>query len=75
VSVAGQYLDEGEVERLELIEAAARLLIAAWDGTRGLTFARQVVDLERLVEQLRSALEGRASSSSSPPPGGGHPAG
>jgi hypothetical protein len=64
VSVAGDHLDEGDVERFERIEASARELVNAIDSghTNLLVYAA-------LVAQLRFALEGRASSS--PTTGGG----
>jgi hypothetical protein len=57
--------------RAARIEAAARELVAGWEPRR-LTNPRQVhAQREQLVQQLRSALEGRASSS--PSPGGAAP--
>lgn len=68
MSVAGDHLDEGELERLELVEAAARLLVEAYDEARDSAYPA-LVQVAGQVAQLRSALEGRASSS--PAPGGG----
>ncbi|MFL5381310.1 MAG: hypothetical protein ACJ8GN_02165 [Longimicrobiaceae bacterium] len=57
-----------EVRRLRDIEAAARALVDGWDNK-----TVSATSVEVLVEQLRSVLEGRASSS--PPAGGGDPPG
>ena len=66
MSLVVDHLDE----HFACIEAAARLLVAGWERG-GLTSARQALEHERLIDQLRSALEGRASSS--PSPGGAAP--
>ena len=60
------------VRRWERIEAAGRLLVAGWEDARGLTFSRQMHELGRLVDQLRSALEPCARAE--PSPGGDPPA-
>lgn len=63
------------IERLERIELAARVLVEAYDHVRDRAYPYPaLVQVTAQVDQLRSALEGRASSYS-PAPGGGDPAG